>query len=294
MPFTSVFMGIALTAQILNVPATASTEAAPMTSMSAGDDVSDTIEKTETRMDQGVQTNASERPEREKQAEAPLREPAVQPAITRMAGSLNAGILPSGRVLDMDEVYVSLEEFLMWRLAWGVSENLTVELRTAWLVSLGLELKYALVRTPEHNLAVAVAADAGVFSKGDNVERLTLAYTRDFERGALHAGLHGIRVQTKKMLRDFTDGRPGHMLIPELMVGGEAVLRRNLRGFVNVGYGDNVLDDGPVENTGYVDLGFRIGGRRLFADLMLVIPMTEEWLAEDFLGLPYLRIGGSF
>lgn len=315
MSITAFLLGLAMTAQAATNPATdpatieAATGVTPVTmeSVTAVSESSPAKEPKEAfeALPQGRESQPQIAPAAERsaprptpsteQSSAPAPRSNTPPPPTEQLdiGGTYAGIFPSGRTLPEDEAVLDIENFLFWRLAWGVTDRLMAEVRSAWGFSLGIGLKYALAKTPGHTLSVGASAEAAVFSRSDNFSRVSMMYTRDYDQGAIHLSGHAMRLQTRRLLDGLTGGDPDVMFIPQVVMGGEARLRENLLGVLNVGYGENLLTPTHIANTGYIDLGFRVGGHRAFADLLLIVPMTAEWLEQDFLGIPYIRVGAS-
>lgn len=202
------------------------------------------------------------------------------------AGDLNVLISPSGRTLREDDVSVTLEELVFWRIAWGASDRMTAELRTLWGASLGVGLKYGLVQTPHHHLALGASADALVFAKTNNFEMLSLTYTYEEPKTSLHLGGHFVRAQQRLSRR-----RSRVFVIPEGTAGAELRFARHVRGLIEVGYGQDLRTGNGSRNTGFINLGVRLADRSAFAEVAIVSPTHETWLQSDRLGIPWFRFG---
>ncbi len=219
-------------------------------------------------------------------ARKPAPEAPVEEGITRMAGDNNIVLTPSGRTIGEGNNYLSVDEMLLWRFGWGVSDSFDVEIHTAWLTSLGFSIKWAMLNTEQHDVALQLGTDAMVYPKRNNAQYASLVYTQSHKRGAWHLGAHAVRVQRARGKSSET------YVVPEGTLGAEVRMAKYLTGLIEAGYGQNVLENDPNENTGFVNAGLRIGGDDIFFDLALVVPTSESFLESDFLGIPFVRLGG--
>jgi hypothetical protein len=204
----------------------------------------------------------------------------------RKAGDTNIILAPSARSLREGETQVNLDQLLLWRVAWGISDKLDLEFRTAWVTSLGLGAKYTMLNHHRHKIALHAGADALIFSKRYNAQQASLIYTLDERRGAWHLGVHAIRLQ-RRLSRD--ESRIYN--VGQATMGAEVELGRITRALFEASYGQDRRHVRPEENTGFMNVGLRVGDRRAFIDAALVVPISEAWWESEILGIPFFRIG---
>lgn len=204
----------------------------------------------------------------------------------RTAGDNDVIVTPSARPLDEGDRQVSLDELLLWRVQLGVSDEFTLEANSLWGFSIGLAGKYALVR--KNNTAVSVYAGAGAFTieKSINWAHLGLLYSKDFKRGALHLGAHGIWAHS---------ARGKGYVVPQATAGGEMRVMRHVSALGEVGFGNDILRAAGFENnTGFVNLALRLDGGKVFATGGLIMPTNDSFTNSAALGIPALRLGARF
>lgn len=204
----------------------------------------------------------------------------------RTAGDNDVIVAPSARPLDEGDRQVSLDQLLLWRVQLGVSDEFTLEASSLWGLSIGLAGKYALVR--KNNTAVSVYAGAGAFTieKSINWAHLGLLYSKDFKRGALHLGAHGIWAHS---------ARGKGYVVPQATAGGEVRIMKHVSALGEAGFGNDILRAAGFENnTGFVNLALRLDGGKVFATGGLVMPTNDSFTNSAALGIPALRLGARF
>lgn len=204
----------------------------------------------------------------------------------RTAGDNDVIVAPSARPLDEGERQISVDELLLLRVQLGVSDEFTLEANSLWGFSIGLAGKYAFVR--RNNTALSLYAGAGAFTveKAINWAHAGLLYTKDFKRGALHLGGHGIWAHSER-------GR-GYF-VPQATAGGEVRVMKHVTALGEVGFGNDILNAAGFENnTGFVNLALRLDGAKVFATGGLVMPTNESFVNSAALAIPALRVGARF
>lgn len=207
--------------------------------------------------------------------------------LQRTAGDTDVILVPSARPLPEGDVNISLDELLLWRVSMGVTDDLTLEANSMWGFSAGLEGKYALIRRNNTALSLAAGATALTIDKHYNASHLSLLYAKDFPAGALHAGGHMV----------FAHGRDDDaVLIPQLTLGAEAKLMKRVTALGEIGFGNDILNatNGYENNTGFANLGMRVSFKQIYATGSLFMPTNERFLNSRALGIPFVRIGGTF